>query len=162
MTAQTVRAPATSASAGLGKQVTEPTLRVHRISINGCVICRPAGALDAFSASLFREETCDLPSGTRLTLDLSALSFLDSTGLGALIGAARRVNDTGGEVNVVAPRDMVRRLLLDMGFERAAPIFLTATDAVDAHLRRCRARVGISLRPPDQAREPFPSASARS
>lgn len=134
MTAQTVPAPGTVAPSGLGNQATEPTLRVHRISINGCVICRPVGTLDAFSVSLLREVTSDLSPGTRLILDLSALSFLDSAGLGALIGAARKVNDTGGAANVVAPRDVVRQLLLDMGFERVAPVFATANEAVDAHL----------------------------
>ncbi len=139
MTARTVPAPATAAPSGLGNQATEPTLRVHRISVGGCVICRPVGTLDALSVSLFREVTADLASGTRLTLDLSALSFLDSAGLGALIGAARRVNDTGGRVHLVAPGEVVRRLLLDMGFERVAPVFVTASEAVDAHMRSRRA-----------------------
>ncbi len=53
-------------------------------------ICRPSGELDAFTVGQFREALTDLGGANRLLIDLSGVPFLDSAGLGALIGGVRR------------------------------------------------------------------------
>ena len=47
----------------------------------------------------------------RVLLDLDALGFCDSTGLGALLRASRRVREAGGTCVVAAARGPVQRLL---------------------------------------------------
>lgn len=49
--------------------------------------------------------------GSDLTIDLAAVDLLDSTGIGCLIGALRRVRQAGGEVTLRDPRPRVRDLL---------------------------------------------------
>ncbi len=108
-------------------------LRINWISIDGCLVCRPVGSLDAFSASLLREVSADVPVGSSLVLDLSALSFIDSAGRGALLGVARLVRARGGSANAAAPRPLVRRVLTRTGFDRLVSVFTTASEAVAAH-----------------------------
>jgi anti-sigma B factor antagonist len=56
-----------------------------------------------------------------VVLDLSDASFLDSTTLGVLLGAMKRVRARGGRFRIVAPKAEIRRIfeltLLDRVFE---------------------------------------------
>lgn len=85
-------------------------------------ICRPFGELDAFTVGQFRESLADLGAGTRLLIDLSGVPFLDSAGLGALIGGVRRARESGGDVAVYGARPAVARLLHTTGFDRVASV----------------------------------------
>ncbi|MGH9075802.1 MAG: STAS domain-containing protein, partial [Acidimicrobiales bacterium] len=62
---------------------------------DGYTLCRPVGELDAFTVSQFRQALGDLASTPRLLIDLSAVPFVDSAGLGALIGGIRRARELG-------------------------------------------------------------------
>ena len=60
-------------------------------------LCRPVGELDAYTVSQFREALGGLASQPYLLIDLSAVPFMDSAGLGALIGGIRRAREAGGD-----------------------------------------------------------------
>lgn len=85
-------------------------------------ICRPVGELDAFTVGQFRESLTELGGGGRLLIDLSGVPFLDSAGLGALIGGVRRAREAGGDVAVFGARPAVGRLLHTTGFDRVASV----------------------------------------
>ena len=63
---------------------------------DGYTICRPVGELDAFTVSQFRQALAELASSPRLLIDMSGVPFVDSAGLGALIGGIRRARELGG------------------------------------------------------------------
>src|SRR4051794_41659954 len=62
----------------------------------GLKVCRPIGELDAFTVSQFRQALAELATSPRLLIDMSAVPFVDSAGLGALIGGVRRGPGAGG------------------------------------------------------------------
>ena len=69
----------------------------------------------------------------RLVVDLTALEFCDSTGLGALVGAVREVRVLGGKaVLAVTPGSTLDRLMDLSGLGE----FLRVTDTPDAALRK--------------------------
>lgn len=76
-----------------------------------------AGDLDAHSAPRLREELERLepPARYRVVLDLRDLTFLDETGVGVMIGAAKRARAGGGSLVLIAPRDVVARKLRAIG-----------------------------------------------
>ncbi len=98
----------------------------------GCTVCRPVGELDAFTVSQFRQALAELASAARLLIDLSGVPFVDSAGLGALIGGVRRVRELGGEVVVACPRPTLTRLLRTTGFDRIVTVTGTPQEAMQA------------------------------
>lgn len=94
------------------------------------IVCRPVGELDAFTVGHFRESLTELGGGERVLIDLSGVPFLDSAGLGALIGGVRRAREGGGDVAVYGARPAVARLLHTTGFDRVATVSDTESDAL--------------------------------
>jgi len=96
------------------------------------VICRPVGELDAFTVGQFRDSLTELAGGERVLIDLSGVPFLDSAGLGALIGGVRRAREGGGDVAVYGARAAVARLLHTTGFDRVATVSDSEGEALKA------------------------------
>ena len=105
-------------------------LDIHIDLDAGCTICRPVGELDAFTVSQFRQALAELASSSRLLIDLSGVPFVDSAGLGALIGGIRRVRELGGDVAVACPRPTLTRLLRTTGFDRIVTVTPTPSEAL--------------------------------
>jgi anti-sigma B factor antagonist len=98
----------------------------------GCTVCRPVGELDAFTVSQFRQALAELASSPRLLIDLAGVPFVDSAGLGALIGGIRRVRELGGDVAVSCPRPTLTRLLHTTGFDRIVTVASSVEEAAKA------------------------------
>ena len=96
------------------------------------VVCRPEGELDAFTVSQFREVLAELSTKPRLVIDLSEVPFMDSAGLGALIGGIRRTREQGGDVSVACNRPTLIRLLRTTGFDRVVTVADTVEEAASA------------------------------
>ncbi|MDA3038058.1 MAG: STAS domain-containing protein [Actinomycetota bacterium] len=94
-------------------------------------VCRPSGDLDAYSVGVFREALNRLATSPRLVIDLSNVPFMDSAGLGALVGGIRRVREAEGRVAVVCSRPSLTRLLHTTGFDRIVPIIESLDDVLD-------------------------------
>jgi stage II sporulation protein AA (anti-sigma F factor antagonist) len=71
------------------------------------------GDLDNLSVPVLREALDALYAADCFTirLDLAGLSFTDSSGLGAMVGAWRRCQREGGSLSVSNPSIAVRRLM---------------------------------------------------
>lgn len=97
-------------------------LEINVDESGGHTVCRPVGELDAFTVGQFREALTEIGGPTQLLIDLSGVPFLDSAGLGALIGGVRRAREAGGDVAVYGARPAVARLLHTTGFDRVATV----------------------------------------
>jgi anti-sigma B factor antagonist len=66
----------------------------------GCVVVRPSGELDIATAGHLREVVIDaIGAGHHdIVVDLSAVTFIDSSGLGVLVGAMKRCVHAGGRL----------------------------------------------------------------
>ena len=74
---------------------------------------RLLGELDMSTAPQLREELLRLAAdgATMVTVDLSELAFVDSTGLSVLITGLKRLRQQGGEMALRSPTPGTRRLL---------------------------------------------------
>jgi anti-sigma B factor antagonist len=99
---------------------------------DGYTICRPVGELDAFTVSQFRQALAEIAAKPRLVIDMSGVPFVDSAGLGALIGGIRRARELGGDVVVVCNRPSLIRTLRTTGFDRIVTMVETVDEAKHA------------------------------
>jgi anti-sigma B factor antagonist len=96
----------------------------------GCIVCRPVGELDAFGASQFRQAMAELAfTGGLVLVDLTGVGFVDSAGLGALVGGVRRVREHGGNIAIVCPKPRLTQLLHTTGFDRFVSVYVSADEA---------------------------------
>ncbi len=95
-------------------------------------VCRLVGEVDAYTVGEFRDALSGLDGVTRLLIDLSEVPFMDSAGLGALIGGIRRVREGEGDVAVISTTAGLNRLLHTTGFDRIVPVCESSEDAIAA------------------------------
>jgi anti-sigma B factor antagonist len=67
-----------------------------------------------------------------LVLDLSEVTFLDSTGIGALIGTRRRVHAFQGSLALVCPGEAVMKIFTITGLEKVFDLHETLDSALAA------------------------------
>lgn len=95
-------------------------------------VCRPKGELDAYTVGSFRDALAELEEDISLLIDLSDVPFMDSAGLGALIGGIRKTRSTNGRVAVACNRPALTRLLHTTGFDRIVSVTETVEEAIES------------------------------
>ncbi|MGI9951562.1 anti-sigma factor antagonist [Moorellaceae bacterium AZ2] len=89
------------------------------------LIARIKGELDLGTADRLRHEletSIDHARPRILYLDLEGVSFMDSSGLGVILGRYRRLARQGGKVIICRPQPQVRRLLELSGINKLIEI----------------------------------------
>lgn len=91
-----------------------------------------SGEIDLATQGQLRNELNELIVAGKvdLVLDLTGVSFVDSTGLGALIGTRRRVHGFHGSLALVIPDDAVMKVFTITGLEKVFDIHTTLDDAL--------------------------------
>jgi len=72
-----------------------------------------SGEIDVVTAPQLRQLVLDLIADGRadIVIDLEDVEFIDSVGLGMLVGALKRAREAGGDLRMVSPRPRVLRVL---------------------------------------------------
>jgi anti-sigma B factor antagonist len=106
------------------------SIRVH--VVDAVPVFELSGSLDIATSPSVRAALTDASErgDHRLIVDLTRLEFLDSTGLGALIGGQRRAKEFGGEIRLVVKEGQILRLLRITGLLNVFAVYPTLDDAV--------------------------------
>ena len=91
--------------------------------VNGETILAVRGEVDASTAAAFRAavETFDV-EGARLVIELSAVTFMDSSGLGVIAGTLFRQQPVGGTLCIRNPSRQIRQILEISGLDQLVPV----------------------------------------
>jgi anti-sigma B factor antagonist len=70
------------------------------------------GEIDVYTAPVLREELTSLIDSehTTIVVDLTQVSFMDSTGLGVLVGALKKVRTLGGDLALVIDQEKILKV----------------------------------------------------
>jgi anti-sigma B factor antagonist len=106
------------------------------------------GDVDVYTAPQVRDRVIRLlADGVRHVIaDLREVSFLDSTGLGALVGSLKRLREQGGTLELVVPDGRIMTIFRVTGLDRVFALHPSFPDAIDddEHWQAALAREGRS------------------
>jgi anti-sigma B factor antagonist len=104
------------------------------LSRGGTVVLTVGGDVDLHVAGEFKSRLTETVDGgaSMLVLDLSSVTFVDSMGLGVLLGGKQRLAAQGGELHLVVPGPEVRRILEITRLDQILPLHETLPDALAA------------------------------
>ena len=91
---------------------------------DGWAVLTVTGEVDVATAPRLREQLIGLVSSERyrIVVDLEAVDFIDSTGLGVLIGALKRVRSHDGDLALICSEPRVLRVFEITGLDRVFAI----------------------------------------
>ncbi|NEP13473.1 MAG: STAS domain-containing protein [Symploca sp. SIO2C1] len=90
-------------------------------------VVRPSGILDGTKAGQFRQEITKLVESNVdiVLIDFADVTFMDSSGLGALVLALKTVRAAGGKLFICSVNDQIRMLFELTSMDRVFEIFDT-------------------------------------
>ena len=102
--------------------------------IKGVAVLTPDIAnLDAGNVREFKDEALPrLTDAKKVVFDLSRIQFVDSSGLGAILSALRKVNSNGGELKICGMTRTVHALFELVRMHRVFDIHKERDDAIKA------------------------------
>jgi anti-sigma B factor antagonist len=99
---------------------------MHRVDVErdgGVAAVVAGGEIDQYGAPELSAALSSVARESRVLVDLTAVTFLDSTALGTIVGLLRRVREGGGELRVVLPEGTARRIFEVTALERALDVW---------------------------------------
>src|ERR671916_2790858 len=92
-----------------------------------------SGEIDLFTAPEFKQRmSAPIDAGcSNLVVDLSATTFIDSSSLGVLIGAHRRLKLRGGSLVVVCENEAISKTFKITGLDGVFTLVPSLDDALD-------------------------------
>lgn len=120
-----------------------------------CAVLRIVGEIDIYTAPALRERLVELLVSrvTHVILDTSGVTFLDSSGLGVLVGAQKRMRAHDGSLALVAAQDRIVQLFRLTGLTRLFPPHATVSEAIGDDPHWCQTLGGVSRSVADWCRE---------
>jgi anti-sigma B factor antagonist len=94
-------------------------------------VVQVTGEIDVYTAPLLREELASLIDAEHreLVVDLTGVGFMDSTGLGVLVGALKKVRTLGGDLQLVISSEKVLKVFRITALTQVFTIHETLDDA---------------------------------
>lgn len=109
-------------------------MKIRKETIKDVDVLTLEGRLDASSAKDLKNTVPELTRDGRVNMvvDLAAVSFMDSSGLGSLVAILRSVKQLDGDIKLASLQDPVRVIIELTRLHRVFEIFDKTMDAVES------------------------------
>lgn len=107
-------------------------LRFETLVRDGVPVLAVGGEIDVYSAPELREKLLELSHGSHTTavVDLTEVSFVDSTGLGVLVSGLKRFREAGGDLPLVVTQPQILKVLEITGLSTVFAVHSTLDGAI--------------------------------
>lgn len=97
-------------------------------------VVKVTGEIDVYTAPALREElqAHQEAGAADLVVDLTEVPFMDSTGLGVLVGSLKRARTTGGSLRLVIDQEKVLKVFRITALTQVFEIYPTLDEALRA------------------------------
>ncbi|NYI58117.1 STAS domain-containing protein [Cellulomonas soli] len=108
------------------------TVHVTSEDVDDRTVVTVSGEIDVSSADALRDRLGLLldEDRTDLVVDLRAVAFMDSTGLGVLVGTLKKVRTVGGRLELVVDTERLLRLFQLTALDQVFTVHRTLEDAL--------------------------------
>ena len=109
-------------------------LSLETRDVDGRTIVAVGGEIDVYTAPKLRDKITELVAAGsyHLVVDMEAVEFLDSTGLGVLVGALKRVRADGGSLDIVCTQERILKIFQITGLDKVFGLHTSVEDARSA------------------------------
>ena len=116
-------------------------LQINSQVISGIPIVSLGGELDSYSAARVSQvlDTLIDAHEPSVLIDVVDLEYIDSAGLGVLVGALKQVGDRAGTLALIGPTADVRRVLHITGLDKLFTIYGNEAEALSGMGRTLQA-----------------------
>jgi anti-sigma B factor antagonist len=100
----------------------------------GRTVVEVSGEIDVYTAPKLREQIAELVDAGRhdIVVDMRRVEFLDSTGLGVLVGGLKRIRQHDGSMRLVCTQERILKIFRITGLTKVFPIHESVATAVAA------------------------------
>lgn len=111
-------------------------LSLSSTSVGDRTVVAVGGEIDVYTAPRLRDHLVELVNNGhhQLVVDLEGVEFLDSTGLGVLVGALKRVRAHQGSLGLVCTKERLLKIFRITGLARVFEIYDSVEAAAAADL----------------------------
>ena len=109
-------------------------LSLETREVEGTTVVTVGGEIDVYTAPKLRDKITELvgAGAYRIVIDLEAVEFLDSTGLGVLVGGLKKVRAHDGSLRLVCTQDRLLKIFRITGLAKVFDIHSSPDEAVAA------------------------------
>lgn len=102
--------------------------------VAGYTVVEVRGEVDVYTASVLRKKLLEVidAGADQLVADLRRVDFLDSTGLGVLVGAMKRLRMAGGDMSLVCDSEKLLKIFRITALDRVFALHATVDSATAA------------------------------
>jgi anti-sigma B factor antagonist len=126
-------------------------LKLGHYNKDGIEVVDVEGEIDVYTAPRLRELLIDLvnKNNYQLVVNMEKVEFLDSTGLGVLVGGLKRVRAHDGSLDLVCTQERILKIFRITGLTKVFGIHETVDDAIAAKKAEKQLRHGRRKDPRD-------------
>ncbi|MDI6716739.1 MAG: STAS domain-containing protein [Actinomycetota bacterium] len=109
-------------------------LKIESKEVNGIGVIVLEGEVDVYTAPKLKSRLIDMVDEGKynIVIDLQKVEFMDSSGLGVLVGGLKRVKSHQGSISLVITQENILKIFRITGLVKVFPIFSSEEEAISS------------------------------